>query len=141
MVDGSHLSAERFAHLLLEGFWLVGHHLFRLLEGQSHGVVSSCPGVVERSLVTAQVHPDVFLGKTFPEVHHIAYISHRHGAAFVHRLAYGRYQFVELVVQLVYPSLLIPFAGSLGVDFSHHAHHAGDVAGFGLGARHATESG
>ena len=44
-------------------------------------------------------------------------------------------------MQLIHPALLITLLCCLGVDFGHHAHHTGYVAGLGLCARHAAQSG
>ena len=95
---------------------------------------------MQGGLVAAEVHIDIFLGKTLPQVHHVAQISHRHGLFPGDGLADGGDEFVEVVVHFVHPSLFIAFHGGLWIDFRHHADHAGDVSGLGLGARHSTKS-
>ena len=80
------------------------------------------------------------VGESFPQIHHVAHICHRHGALLVHALSYGWYQLVKVVVQLVYPSLVVALLGCQRIDFSHHAHHTGYVACLGLCARHSAQS-
>ena len=80
------------------------------------------------------------VGESFPQVYHIAHVCHRHRTLLVDALSYGWYQFVEVVVQLVYPSLVVAFLGCQRIYLCHHAHHTGYVACLGLCARHAAQS-
>ena len=82
----------------------------------------------------------ILVGEALPQVNDVAYISHAHSAFLFHRLANGRNQFVETVVQLVYPSLCMTFLGSQRIDFSNDAHHSGNVACLWLSSRHASET-
>ena len=75
-IDGSHLSTQRSLDTLLEAGGIVGHHALAFFESVSHGIVASCPRVVERSLVGTEVHLDILVGKTFPKVDDIADIGH-----------------------------------------------------------------
>ena len=140
-VDGSHLSAQRGLHGLLEALGLVGHHALRLLERVAHGIVAAGPRVVERGLVAAQVDVDVLVGQALPEVYDVAHVGHRDDALLADGLADGGNQFVEVVVQLVHPSLVVALAGSQGIDFGRHAHHTGNVASLGLSTAHAAQTG
>ena len=81
-----------------------------------------------------------FVGKSFPKVYHISYISHRNRALSLHALAYGRNQFVEIIMKLVYPTLVVAFLCSQRIYLSHYAHHASYVASLRLCARHATKT-
>ena len=95
---------------------------------------------MERGLVATQIYLNVFLGKPLPQVDNIAYVCHGHRTALANCCTYGRYQLVKAVVQLIHPSLLVAFGGSLGIDFRYHAHHASYVSGLWLCSRHASKS-
>ena len=139
-VDGSHLAAQRRLHMLAELVGVLSHHRLRLLEREVGRIVAACPRVVERGLVAAYIHVYALVGETFPQVDHVAHVSHRHRALLLHAALYGRYEFVEIVVQLVHPALVVAFLRSQRVYLSHHAHHAGYVASLRLRARHAAQT-
>ena len=84
---------------------------------------------------------DILIGKALPQVNHVAHVSHAHGVLLGNSLADGRDEFVEIVVELVHPTLCVALLGSQRVDFGNHADHSGNVAGLWLGARHTAESG
>ena len=139
-MDGGHLSAQRSLDTLLEAGGIVGHHALTFFESVSHGIVASCPRVVERSLVGTEVHLDILVGKTFPKIDDVADIGHRDGAPFGNGFAHGGDEFVEIGMQLIDPSLFVSFLCRLGIDFGDDAHHACDVAGLGLGTTHAAKT-
>ena len=139
-VDGSHLAAQRRLHMLAELVGVLSHHRLRLLEREVGRIVATCPRVVERGLVAAYVHVYAFVGKTLPEVYHVAHVSHRHRALLHHAALYGRNEFVEIVVQFVHPSLVVALLCRQWVNLCHYAHHAGDVASLRLSARHAAQT-
>ena len=62
------------------------------------------------------------------------------GADLVAELDDGGDELVKVIVQFIYPTLVIALLCSEGVDFGGDAHHAGDVTGFGLCARHAAQT-
>ena len=132
LVDGSHLSAQRCLHGLLEAFRLLGHHAFALFEAVAHRIVAASPRIVQRCLVATQINMDVFLGQSLPEVYDVSYVGHRHHSLLGNSLANGGNQLVEVGMQLVHPALLIALACRLRIDFGRHAHHAGYVASFRL---------
>ena len=141
LVDGSHLSAQRCLHGLLEAFGLLGHHAFALFEAVAHGIVAASPRIVQRCLVATQINMDVFLGQSLPEVYDVSYVGHRHHSLLGNSLADGWNQLVEVGMQLVHPALLIALACRLRIDFGRHAHHTGYVASFRLSSRHTAKSG
>ena len=65
-VDCLYLTAERFLNAFTEFFGLVGHHGFRFLERQADGIIAAGPGIVQRGLVGAEFHVEVFFCETFP---------------------------------------------------------------------------
>ena len=119
--------------------WIFSHHSLRFLKGEVGRIVSASPRIMERSLVATYIYVYAFVGKSFPKVYHISYISHRYRALSLHALAYGRNQFVEIIMKLVYPTLVVAFLCSQWIYLSHNTHHASYVASFRLCARHATK--
>ena len=96
---------------------------------------------MERRLVRTEVYAYVAVGQTLPQVNHIALIGQRHGLALGHGPAYALHELVEVGVHLVDPALGLALLHGLGVDFGHHGHHSGYIAGLGLRAAHAAEAG
>jgi len=127
--------------MFAETLRLFGHHPVGFFVAESDGIVAARPGVVQRGLVGAEVDLDSFVGESLPEVDYVADVCEGNRFLVCDRLAYAGDQFVEGVVQFVDPALLMALACGLGVDFGYDGNHARDVAGLGLGARHASESG
>ena len=141
LVDGSHMAAQALLHLLLEEFGFLGHHHLGVLEQHSHGVVTTGPWVVQRSLVAAEIHLDALLGAILPEVHHIALVGVALGLLGGDGLVDGHEELVEVVVHLVDPALRVALLRSGGVNLGGDGDHTGNVASLGLCAAHATEAG
>ncbi len=153
-IDGGNLAAQRGLHGQLEAFRLFGHHALRLLQGIVHWIVATSPGVVERSLVTAQVYLDVFFSQALPEVNNIAHVCHGEGLMglislispirLISPIVIGATaanlgdHLVEIAIELVHPSLVEALLCCLGVDFGGDAYHAGNIGRFRLGTAHAS---
>ena len=134
------MAAQRSLHLLLEKLRILGHHGLGFLKRLSDRIVTASPRVVERGLVGAEVDVDVVLGGIFPEVHYIALVGIAAGFLLGEARVDVLEQFLNVVIHLIDPTLLITLLRSGRVDFGGDAHHTGDVAGLGLGAAHATEA-
>ena len=137
LVDGGYLPAQRLLYAFMELFGLFGHHPVRLFVGEPCGVVAARPRVVERGLVGAQVHVDALRGEAFPQVDDVALVGERYGLLLFACPADAGDELVQRSVHLVYPALRMARVHGLRIDFGDDAHHAGDDARFGLGARHA----
>ena len=124
----------------MELFGLFGHHPVRLFVGEPCGVVAARPRVVERGLVGAQVHVDALRGEAFPQVDDVALVGERYGLLLFACPADAGDELVQRSVHLVYPALRMARVHGLRIDFGDDAHHAGDDARFGLGARHAAQA-
>ena len=140
-VDCCHMTAQRLLNLLLEEFRLFGHHHLGILEADAHGIVTACPGVVQRGLVGAQIHLDALFGAVLPQVNHIALVGETTGFLVGDGLVHLDKQLIEVGVDLINPTLFKTLLRSSRVDFSGDAHHTGDVASLGLSTAHATETG
>ena len=81
---------------------------------------------MERGLVGAEVHSDVFRSQSFPEVNHIALIGEGDGLLVPAGLADSRDELVKVIVKFVHPALVITLAGCERIDFGDHAHHSGN---------------
>ena len=139
-VDGGDMASQGCLDGFFEALGLFGHHPFALFQTVACGVVAAGPGVVEGSLVRAQVHVYALIGQALPQVHHVAHVGQGNHLLGGDGLPDTRDKLVQTVVELVHPALLVALFGSLGIDFGRDAHHAGYVAGLGLGARHSAQA-
>ena len=138
LVDSSYLTAQRSIYSLLEALRLFSHHTFRLLQGQAYRIVTTCKSIVQRSLITTQIYTDIFFYQTLPQVNDITHVCHRYRAFLSDSLADSGNQFVEVVMQLIHPSLLITFVSSQRIDLCHHADCTGNITSLRLSTRHTT---
>ncbi len=134
------MAAQTLFHGGFELLGLVGHHDFGVLKGDAHRIIAACPRVVQGGLVAAQVHLYVMLGAIFPKVNHIALVGEGSGDLLGTRLVHLLKQFVEILVNLIHPTLVVALLRGRRVDFGGDGDHTGDVAGLGLCARHAAQT-
>ena len=139
-IDGFYLTAQRFVNGFFEAFRLLGHHAVGFFKAVTHGVVAARKGVVQRTLVGAEVHLNVVLGNVFPKVHRIAEVGKRTHGFFLAGFVYLHKEFVEVFVNFVHPALRMTFLGCVGVDFGGNRHHPGNVTGLGLRPRHTAKA-
>ena len=107
----------------------------------SDRIIAAGPRIVQRRLVGSEVHVNAFVSKSFPEVHHVAYIRKRYYFLVSHGFTYALHEFVQVFVQFIHPSLFMTFTCRERIDFRGHAHYSGDVSGLRLRSRHAAKSG
>ena len=140
-VDGGDMAAERSLDGLLEPDGIIGHHLLGFLQAVADGIIAAGPGIVQRGLVGTQVDMDSLVSEPLPQVHDIADIGQGDDLLAGGGFADPCHQFVEVLVEFIDPALLETLAGGQGIDLRRYADHAGDVAGFRLGAGHTAETG
>ena len=135
------MSAEGCLYAFPEPFRLFCHHPVGFFIAVSYRVVASCPWVVQGGLVGTEVHMDVFLCKPLPEIDHIALICYRHDFLVCYRLADTRYEFVEVLVDLIHPSLVMSLVRCMRVYLRAYAYYSRYHSGLRLRTRHSSESG
>ena len=104
-------------------------------------IIAAGPRIVQRRLVGSEVHVNAFVSKSFPEIHHVAYIRKRYYFLVSHGFTYALHEFVQVFVQFIHPALLMTFAGRERIDFRCDAYDAGDISCLRLRSRHAAKSG
>ena len=124
----------------LEAGGILCHHLLGLLKGVANGVITTRPGVVERCLVGAKVHVNVFIGQLFPEVYNVAYVGKRDGLFGGNGLFYAADKLCKVSVEFIHPALVKALLGGLGIDLCGDAHNARYVSGLGLGTGHSAKA-
>ena len=95
---------------------------------------------MERSLVTAQIHVNILIRQTFPQVNNVANICHGNRTLFCYSLADSRNEFVKIAVKFIYPSLVKALFSCQWIDLCHHAHGPCNITCFGLGTRHSSKT-
>ena len=96
---------------------------------------------MKRCLVGAKIDVDAFGRQSLPKVNYVAHVCERYGFFTFDGLADAGDELVQVIVQFIYPSLLVALAGGLRIDFRRYAYHTGNVARLGLGARHTSQTG
>ena len=135
------MPSQRRSHRLTELLRLLGHHPYGLLERLPDRIVASRPRVVERGLVGAKIHRNILVRESLPEIHDVAHIGQRDGLLGLHRLADAWDQFVQVLVKLIDPALVVTLAGGQRIDLGGDANDPGDVSGLRLRTRHSAQTG
>ena len=89
---------------------------------------------MQRGLVGAQFHDNILFRQPLPQIHHIPLVSDRHHLFPRFRLAHALHQRVQIIDNLVHPTLRMTGMRGFRVDFRRDAHTSGNISGFRLGA-------
>ena len=92
-------------------------------------------------MIGTEIDKEACLIERFPYLHDVAKVGIGYGFFSLNRGTHPSGQLLNIFYHVVYPPLLVALVRRRGIDFCGDAHHASDVARFGLGAAHAAEPG
>ncbi len=119
-VDGSCLSSQRLSHFFFKQFGLFRHHFVGFFKTKPHRVVTTCPRVVQRSLIRAKININILFVESFPHIYNVTFVSNGYSFFSFFGLFHPDYEFIHAGDDFSHPSLFEPFAGSFRVYFGCH---------------------
>ena len=77
---------------------------------------------------------NILSSKSFPQVNNVSYVSERNDFLAFHSLADTRNELIQVLMKLVYPTLLVSLAGCERVNLRDDADHTCDDTSLRLSA-------
>ena len=140
LIDGIHMTIESRAYLGFELLRITRHQMNSVLKFNSCGIISSLPWIVETGLITAQIDVNISFNQSFPQVDNISNVTNRCGLTRRCTTHHSINGIIDILSDLIKPSLLMAFVCGDRVDFCDDARCPCNYGCFGLGTGHATEA-